>query len=379
MNRPAVLLIDHDAASRALHQERIEAVCSPAIEVVTAGTAEEALGMLYASLEQDRRIEIVIVTRALPGIPGGRLLEIVNAQFSAIGKILLSDTPNLEEAIYCFNNAGVDKYIPLPWDPEDIKFTINSLLRQREMKNLNEKLLADLHLRNEQLTNALQNLQEARDDLERSYIQTVESLAVALEAKDWYTSGHSQRVSRFATMIAKEMGLPAKEIEVVKQVALLHDIGKIGMQDTILNKPGHLTAEELELVKSHPVIGAQILSPVRTFERHVAAIRHHHEMFDGGGYPDGLRGSEIPLTARVIGLADALDAMTSTRPYRVGSSLDLAIKEIWRMRGCQFCPDVVDAFMRVLKAKGIKGSDTGDEMEPTTEALSERIERESAA
>jgi putative nucleotidyltransferase with HDIG domain len=307
------------------------------------------------------------------------LLEIVNAQFPSIGKILLSDAPNLEEAIYCFNNAGVDKYIPLPWDPEDVKFTINSLLRQREMKTLNEKLLADLHVRNEQLTSAFQSLQEAREDLERSYIQTVESLAVALEAKDSYTSGHSQRVSSFAAMIAKAMGLPAEDVEVVKQVALLHDIGKIGMQDTILNKAGGLTSEELEMVKSHPVIGAQILGPVRTFEKHVAGIRHHHETFDGSGYPDGLRGSEIPVAARVIALADAFDAMTSTRPYRVGISLGFAIKEIGRMRGRQFCPEAVDAFMRILKAKGIEEAEEGDEMEPAAEATSERTDHKSAA
>jgi HD-GYP domain-containing protein (c-di-GMP phosphodiesterase class II) len=139
---------------------------------------------------------------------------------------------------------------------------------------------------------------------------------------------------------------------VVAQVALLHDIGKIGMLDSILNKPSNLTQEERDLVKSHPVVGAQILSPVKTFERHVAGIRHHHEMYDGSGYPDKLKGEEIPLSARIVSLADAFDAMTSTRPYRIGLPLGFAMQEMMKMRGKQFCPLAVDAFIRVLQSTG---------------------------
>ena len=352
MSRPAVVLIDNNSVTRLLHKGHIETACPQEIEVVTAGSAEEALGTLYALRDQGRSIEMVIVSQAMPGIPGNRLLEIINAQFPMIGKILLSDRPALEEAIYAFNNSHVDRYIPLPWEPEDLKFTLTSLLRQREMNRLNERLLMDLQARNQQLTTALRNLEEARGEVERSYIQTVQSLAVALEAKDRYTSGHSQRVSRFATLIARSMGLPRDEVEVVGQVALLHDIGKIGMLDAILNKPSNLTPEERELVKSHPVVGAQILSPVKTFERHVIGIRYHHEMYDGSGYPEGLRGEAIPLAARIVSLADAFDAMTSTRPYRIGLPLSFATQEMIKMRGKQFCPLVVDAFVKVLQATG---------------------------
>lgn len=352
MNRPALIIIDHDSVTRKLHAKRVGAVCPPNIEVLSATCAEEALGLLHSLSKEKRVVEMVITSQRMPGMTGGRLLEIVNSQFPGVGKILLSDTPSLDEAIYAFNNAAVDKYIPLPWDAEDIKFTITTLFRQREMGRLNTRLLGDLKERNTQLTEALANLQQARHDLERSYIQTIESLAVALEAKDRYTSGHSQRVSRFATLIAKAMGLGGEEVEVIRQVALLHDIGKIGMVDAILNKPSNLTEEERELVKSHPVVGAQILVPVRTFERHVDGIRYHHEMYDGSGYPDGLKGKEIPLAARVVSLADAFDAMTSTRPYRVGLPLAFAMQEIQKMRGRQFCPDAVDAFLRVLHATG---------------------------
>ena len=348
MSRPAMLLVDHDEASRLQLKERIAAVCPPGMEVLAARSAEEALGILYSLREQHRTIELVIATQGMPGIAGGRFLEIVNAQFAGVGKILLSGKPSLDEAIYAINNAGLDKYIPTPWDPEDVKFTITALLRQREMKLLNEKLLSDLQVRNQQLTSALGNLEQARHDLESSYIQTVESLAVALEAKDRYTAGHSQRVAKFARLIARSLGLPKEEVEIIGQVALLHDIGKIGMLDKILNKPANLTPEEREAIKEHPVVGAQILAPVATFARHVEGIKHHHEMYDGSGYPGRLKGKEIPLSARIVCLADAFDAMTSTRPYRVGLPMEFAIQEMNKMAGRQFCPDCVEAFVRVL-------------------------------
>jgi putative two-component system response regulator len=353
MSRPVVLIIDNASVTRLAHKEAIEASCPREIEVLTTASAEEALGTLYALRDQGRSIEMVLVSQGLPGIPGNRLLEIVSTQFPSVCRILLSDKPSLDEAIYAFNNSGVDRYIPLPWEREDIKFTITSLLRQREMNRLNERLLSDLQVRNQELVVAFRNLDEAKKENERSYIQTVQSLAVALEAKDRYTAGHSQRVARFATLIARAMGLPREEVEIVSQVALLHDIGKIGMLDAILNKPSNLTPEERELVKSHPVVGAQILAPVKTFERHVAGIRYHHEMFDGSGYPDKLKGEEIPLPARIVSLADAFDAMTSTRPYRIGLPLAFAMQEMIKMRGRQFCPLAVDAFVRVLQSTGV--------------------------
>src|SRR5207247_229620 len=180
-----------------------------------------------------------------------------------------------------------------------------------------------------------------------------ESLAIALEAKDRYTAGHSQRVAKFARLIARSLGMPQGEVDIVGQVALLHDIGKIGMLDKILNKPANLTPEEREAIKTHPVAGAQILAPVATFAKHVEGIKHHHEMFDGTGYPGRLKGTDIPLSARIVCLADAFDAMTSTRPYRVGLPLEFAIQEMQKMSGRQFCPDCVEAFVRVLQSKGV--------------------------
>ena len=353
MSRPAIILVEHDSTDRERHGRGIAEICPSEIEVVSASGAEEGLRVLHSVHGEDRAVEIVIARQKMPSMTGTRFLEIVHAQFPGVGKILLSEQPSLDEAIYAFNNTGLDKYIPLPWGPEDIKFTITSLLRQREMKRINTGLLADLKVRNRELTDTLGELQEARHELEGSYIQTVQSLAVALEAKDRYTAGHSQRVARFSVLIARSLGLSPHDVDLIGQVALLHDIGKIGMLDKVLNKPANLSPEEREMIKAHPVVGAQILGPVRTFSKHVAGIRHHHEMYDGSGYPDHLKGKEIPLAARIVCLADAFDAMTSTRPYRVGLPLESALQEMQKMSGLQFCPECVDAFIRVLRTSGV--------------------------
>ncbi len=351
--KKTLVLVDHDSRSRSQLTERMQSVIPPDTQVLAGGSSEEGLGILHGLRDQDTSIELIIARHPMPGMPGTRFLEIVRAQFPTAGRILLSDHPSLEEAVYAFNNTGIDRYIPMPWDAEDVEFTITTLLSQREMKRINEQLLVDLKDRNRELTVAMGDLEQTRQDLEHSYVQTIESLAVALEAKDRYTSGHSQRVSRFAILIARSLGLPRDEVGIIGQVALLHDIGKIGMLDRILNKPTNLTPEERELVKAHPVIGSQILEPVRTFSEHIAGIKHHHEMYDGTGYPDRLRGLDIPIAARIVCLADAFDAMTSTRPYRVGLPLEFAMKEMQKMAGRQFCPDCVDAFVRVLKTSGV--------------------------
>lgn len=192
-------------------------------------------------------------------------------------------------------------------------------------------------------------LQNARlyESLRRYYLSALEALAAALEAKDTYTRGHSVRVARLAQACARVLGLSDEEQEQLYLTALLHDIGKIGVPESILLKPGPLEPAEWEEVKSHPVVGARIVEPSGFPPQVVAAIRHHHENYGGGGYPDGLVGEEIPLLARIIGAADAYDAMTSDRPYRRPRTAEEAIEELRRGAGRQFDPLVVEAFLRV--------------------------------
>jgi HD-GYP domain-containing protein (c-di-GMP phosphodiesterase class II) len=349
VSRGTIVLVDEDADTLDLMRKTLEPAIGDDLEIVCASSSEEGLGSLYRIRSDGRQLDLVVTSQALPGIPGTRFLEIVQSQFPGVIKILVSERPNLEEAMYAFNNAGLDRYVSKPWEPEDLKFTVTSLLRQAAMRRTNERLLVDLQKRNAELREALRELKEAKQEVENSYFSAMQSLAVALEAKDRYTAGHSQRVSRFAMMIARGLELPGPEVRTIGQIGLLHDIGKIGMDEAVLNKPGKLTSEEFEMVKQHPVIGAQILAPVRSLEGHISGIKHHHESWDGTGYPDGLKGESIPLPARIICVADSFDAMTSTRPYRPGRTLEEAILELRRCASIQFDAHCVEAFIAILQ------------------------------
>jgi diguanylate cyclase (GGDEF)-like protein/putative nucleotidyltransferase with HDIG domain len=185
-----------------------------------------------------------------------------------------------------------------------------------------------------------------------SLLDTVTALANTVDAKDHYTRGHSQTVSRLASQIARQMGLAENLIEEVRLGGILHDIGKIGVPETVLNKSTRLTAEEYELMKSHTLLGAQILEPLRVkaIESIRGIVRHHHEMVDGKGYPDGLKGAHIPLGARIITVADCFDTMISERAYKPGRTMQEAIEELRRCSGSQFDPEIVEAFIRSMQS-----------------------------
>ncbi len=181
-----------------------------------------------------------------------------------------------------------------------------------------------------------------------NYFNTIEALASALDAKDTYTLGHSERVAEYATLIAREMKLAEDKIEAIQHMALLHDVGKIGVPDEVLSKPGALTEEEFSMIKQHSVVGSKIIELIEELVDNKELILHHHERFGGGGYPDGIAGQSIPLGARIIAVADSFDAMTSDRPYRAGRTFAEAINILKEMSGTQFDPRVVDAFLHVL-------------------------------
>jgi putative nucleotidyltransferase with HDIG domain len=183
--------------------------------------------------------------------------------------------------------------------------------------------------------------------LEESSLETIETLNATVEAKDPYTAGHSQRVRGIALAIGRQLGLPRERLETLGASALFHDVGKIGVSDAILTKRGELDAAEFEIIKEHAARGAEIVSKLSRLKEAVPAIRHHHERWDGHGYPDGLVGDQIPLEASIVGLADAWDAMTTGRPYAHALSLTAALEQVRSRRGTQFRPEVVDAFLAV--------------------------------
>ena len=199
-----------------------------------------------------------------------------------------------------------------------------------------------------QVALAIENARMYRD-LKESFLSTVKSLAQALEAKDSYTRGHSERVTTYAVRLATRLKMPALEVDMLRRLGMLHDVGKIAIDRQILNKPGQLSAEDQEIVRQHPSWGQSIIQPLKLNQGEISIVRHHHERWDGLGYPDGLADENIPLPARVISVADAFDAMTSDRPYRNAMGLRDALGELERGSGTQFDPTVVKAFVTLVR------------------------------
>jgi HD-GYP domain-containing protein (c-di-GMP phosphodiesterase class II) len=199
----------------------------------------------------------------------------------------------------------------------------------------------------ESYNRAARSVREARKNLDGAYVEFVGSLANALDARDRYTAGHSRRVSQYSCATAAAMGLEREHIERIRIGALLHDIGKIGIADTVLQKPGRLTREEFALIQRHPVIGRRILEGVQGFAPFLDAVELHHENWDGSGYPRGQAGEETPVDARIIHIADAFDAMTTDRPYRRGMTPEQAFHILRAHAGTQFDPRIVEVFVRL--------------------------------
>lgn len=203
-----------------------------------------------------------------------------------------------------------------------------------------EELYQILHKR-------IQELEAARHEQQEIFLAAMETLTRTLEARDVYTRGHSERVAGYTVQLATFLHLDKAIVEKLRLAASLHDLGKIGIKDAILNKTATLTAEEFALIKQHPIIGAAIIQPLAPLQEMIPWIRYHHERYDGTGYPDGLRGEAIPLGARIIAMADSFDAMTSDRPYRRALPLKTALEQIRRGAGTQFDPRLAGAWLEL--------------------------------
>lgn len=223
-----------------------------------------------------------------------------------------------------------------------------------------------LRRQNEKLRRRTLRLAESNRLLEESALEAVESLNATVDAKDPYTAGHSQRVQQIAVALGEQLRLGREQLDILRFAGLFHDIGKIGVPDAILTKPDRLTELEFEIVKRHPEDGARIVGRLHRLHAAVPAVLHHHERWDGTDYPHGLRGDRIPLEAAIVGLADAVDAMTTDRLYNCARTLADATEEIVRNRGTQFAPAVVDAYVALVKrVPELFGSDPlADELVP---------------
>lgn len=194
-----------------------------------------------------------------------------------------------------------------------------------------------------------EDLKEASQKLEKAYMESIETLRYTVEAKDPYTRGHSDRVSEYSVLIGKYLGLSEEDLHILRVGGLFHDIGKIGIPDSILLKPGKLTPDEYSEIKNHPAIGVHILSNAAIFKNIIPVVKHHHERYDGLGYPSKLKGDDIPYLARIAAVADTFDAMTSKRTYRDSLDLSIVKEEIEKNRRIQFDPQIADVFLDILK------------------------------
>ncbi len=298
-----------------------------------ATTAERGLELM-----REKSPDLVLCDVMMPGMDGHTLCRLVKADedLKHVPVILVtarSGADMVAEGI----DSGADDYIAKPFDSVELRARIRSLLRIRRVES-------QLALANRNLKMRTNDLVDQQKSL---FLSMVKSLVSAIDAKDEYTRHHSTRVTEFTLQIARKMGFSEHELEDLELASLLHDVGKIAVPESILNKPSKLSDDEFAFIKEHTVKGEAILRPVVELQQISKIVRAHHEHYDGTGYPDGLKGLEIPIGARIMGVADAYDSITSERPYRKAASHNFAVKEITRCSGGQFDPEVVQNFLEI--------------------------------
>jgi putative two-component system response regulator len=311
--RPLVLVVEDDAANRVLLSRRL---ARAGYDSLALGTGPEGL---QAALEGEP--DLLLLDVELPGLDGFEICRRLRAdpRTVALPIILLTGRTSRSDVITGLD-AGADDFLRKPYDEAELMARVRSVLR---------------------LTAAMAEVAGAHG--------VMAALANAVEAKDATTEVHCERLASLAHQLATAVGIEPADLRPIVFGAMLHDVGKIGVSDAILKKPGPLTQDEWVEMRRHPVIGERICLPLASSASFGPIVRHHHERWDGKGYPDGLRGDAIPLGARIVGVVDAFDAIVHARPYRAARTTEDALSELHRERGRQFDPTLVEVFVRIVE------------------------------
>lgn len=333
-----ITVVDDDVsnlkmASHILNGEELRVSC--------LRSGEELLDFLKTN-----RPDIILLDIHMPGMDGFETIKGIreNPELTNIPVIFLTADEDADTETTGLSLGAMD-FIKKPFIPEVLLLRVRHTI---DLIRLQSDLSSEVEKKTEELRKKTDQLIEEHNKTERMTMQIIKALSGAIDAKDTYTNGHSTRVAQYSREIAKRFGYEEKRLEEIYVMGLLHDVGKIGIPDAIINKPSKLSNEEYGIIQNHPVMGARILKNITEFPKMATGARWHHERYDGKGYPDGLSGVEIPEEARIIAVADAYDAMTSRRSYRDILSQQEVRKEVEECRGTQFDPDFADIMLSMI-------------------------------
>jgi response regulator RpfG family c-di-GMP phosphodiesterase len=322
----------------------------------SAPSAEDALARIAQN-----NYDCVLSDIHMPGMSGVDLLRQIKLQNQDLAVILVTGAPDIDAALEAMRLGAYD-HLSKPLNLAALEMSVDRALEKKRLVEENREYQRNLESMVEERT---KQLSAANEDLRRLFTGSIKALAQALEAKDEYTQGHSARVAEESVSIARYLSLSDTEIQRIWLAGYLHDIGKIGIKEAVLNKPGKLNEEEWDLIQQHPVVAGRILGPIPELSDIIDIIVHHHERYDGSGYPDGLEGNSIPLGARILAVADTYDALTSRRPYRDSLTLEEAHRILEEAAGTYLDPVIARAFLNLKQ--GVKAEPPQDSVELESE------------
>lgn len=342
---PRILIVDDEIMITTTLATLIEMMLD--YEVVTCNRPEEILEEGYL---EKHNFDLVISDFMMPGLDGIQLLSQILAREPKIVPILLTGYSDKESAIKSINELGLYYYLEKPWDNNDLIRIIQNGVEKRQLEAEIENKMVVIEKRNHEITRLYDLLQRDFNKEMDNVLEFVISLSNVIEAKDSYTDGHTRRVADVAVELGRRMGLEDKQLKVLDVAAVIHDIGKVGTPESILNKPGKLEPEEFTIMKEHPEMGAKIIRPISALKECLDPVLHHHEKLDGSGYPHGLSGEAISIESRIVAVSDIFDALYTNRPYREAMPLEkvMAIIQGDRDSG-KLDPAVVNALIDMIE------------------------------